>query len=305
MKSWKTETDDREKYGLYLASREWSVLKEAVHARAKGVCERCNVNKIDAVHHLTYIRKYEEQLDDLQGLCKGCHDFNHGKSDVDPKSPSLGYLGFQWLCWVEASDAKQGEQHDGWGPHHLGYTWKESQCRFSQLKHPVDIELQTHFPGKTDYFRTHRAPIFLRNELDGHLGLARLDIADIDMFWVWGIGREVLASTYFVVVVDSKFVSKIVSDPRVFAWAVWLFTVFFETESSRVNIVGDESYKDIPHVDALNTIIPIDFIDARADNYKDLYLEAGIRTARHFEGCSGYSPAEKADVKDGLDNVSD
>lgn len=104
MKSWKSETDDREKYGLYLASREWSVLKEAVHARAKGVCERCNVNKIDAVHHLTYIRKYEEQLDDLQGLCKGCHDFNHGKSDDDPSKQKIGFGGIDWIGWITLED---------------------------------------------------------------------------------------------------------------------------------------------------------------------------------------------------------
>lgn len=56
----------------------------AVHGRAGGMCERCRGNPIDAVHHLTYIRKYNELLEDLQGICSGCHDFIHGKSDVDP-----------------------------------------------------------------------------------------------------------------------------------------------------------------------------------------------------------------------------
>ena len=84
IKDWKTEADDREKYGLYLASREWGVLKEAVHKRAGGTCERCRKNPIGAVHHQTYVRKYQEQLDDLVGLCKDCHAFTHGKSDKDP-----------------------------------------------------------------------------------------------------------------------------------------------------------------------------------------------------------------------------
>lgn len=84
IKDWKTETDDREKYGLYLASREWGVLKEAVHKRADGTCERCRKNPIGAVHHQTYVRKYQEKLDDLVGLCKDCHAFTHGKSDKDP-----------------------------------------------------------------------------------------------------------------------------------------------------------------------------------------------------------------------------
>lgn len=83
--NWKDISDEREKYAAYLCSREWSVLKEAVHARAYGLCERCFTRNIDAVHHLTYARKYCERLDDLQGLCNGCHEFTHGKRDDDPR----------------------------------------------------------------------------------------------------------------------------------------------------------------------------------------------------------------------------
>jgi hypothetical protein len=36
------------------------------------------------VHHLTYERKYHERLEDLQGLCEGCHEFTHGKRNRDP-----------------------------------------------------------------------------------------------------------------------------------------------------------------------------------------------------------------------------
>ncbi len=82
---WRSITDEREKYAAYLCSREWGVLKEAVHERAGGVCERCNRNKIDAVHHLTYARKYRELLTDLAGWCGGCHAFTHGKIDYDPR----------------------------------------------------------------------------------------------------------------------------------------------------------------------------------------------------------------------------
>lgn len=82
---WRSIKDDREKYAAYLCSREWSVLKAAVHERARGRCERCEINQIDAVHHLTYARKYREDLDDLQAICNPCHEFVHGKSDFDPK----------------------------------------------------------------------------------------------------------------------------------------------------------------------------------------------------------------------------
>ncbi len=86
--NWKDIQDDREKYAAYLCSREWSVLKKAVHKRAEGLCERCQSAKIDSVHHLTYERKYTENLSDLQALCKFCHDFIHGKSDFDPEPVS-------------------------------------------------------------------------------------------------------------------------------------------------------------------------------------------------------------------------
>lgn len=83
--NWAVMEDGKEKYSAYLCSREWSVLKESVHDRANGLCERCLTRQIEAVHHLTYARKYRERLDDLQGLCGGCHSFVHGKSDVDPR----------------------------------------------------------------------------------------------------------------------------------------------------------------------------------------------------------------------------
>lgn len=81
---WQSIQNDREKYAAYLCSREWSVLKEAVKSRSGGICERCRVNKMDHVHHLTYSRKYSERLEDLQACCKKCHDFIHGKSQIDP-----------------------------------------------------------------------------------------------------------------------------------------------------------------------------------------------------------------------------
>jgi hypothetical protein len=77
-------SEDQERYGRYLCSREWGILKEAVRQRCKGICERCHHYKMSHVHHLTYARKYNELLEDLQGLCVGCHEFTHGKRDDDP-----------------------------------------------------------------------------------------------------------------------------------------------------------------------------------------------------------------------------
>ena len=82
---WQEMPEGKEKYSAYLCSREWSVLKQAVHDRADGLCERCFTREIEAVHHMSYARKYAERLGDLQGLCNGCHAFTHGKTDVDPR----------------------------------------------------------------------------------------------------------------------------------------------------------------------------------------------------------------------------
>lgn len=62
----------------YLASREWGLLKQAVRERAKNVCEMCRKRPVHAVHHLTYERLYRERLDDLLGVCNGCHEYCHG-----------------------------------------------------------------------------------------------------------------------------------------------------------------------------------------------------------------------------------
>lgn len=82
--SWQTITDDREKYKAYLCSREWALLRNAVRERCGGKCERCELNDMECVHHLTYARKYDEPIEDLAGWCNACHEFTHGKSDYDP-----------------------------------------------------------------------------------------------------------------------------------------------------------------------------------------------------------------------------
>lgn len=81
---WTTIENDREKYAAYLCSREWGVLKESVRERSGGICERCKILPQDATHHLTYERKYVENLEDLQAICTHCHEFQHGKSNADP-----------------------------------------------------------------------------------------------------------------------------------------------------------------------------------------------------------------------------
>ena len=96
--SWQTITDDREKYKAYLCSREWALLRNAVRARCDGKCERCKVNDMECVHHLTYARKYDEPIEDLAGWCNACHEFTHGKSDLDPVVVIEKQLSWRVVC---------------------------------------------------------------------------------------------------------------------------------------------------------------------------------------------------------------
>ncbi len=71
-------------YYTYLASREWALKKEAIRERSRGICERCHQAKHEQTHHLTYERLGNERLEDLLGLCKGCHEYLSAKSANDP-----------------------------------------------------------------------------------------------------------------------------------------------------------------------------------------------------------------------------
>lgn len=76
-------------YYTYLASREWALRKRSVRERSGGVCERCKMAPHTETHHLTYQNLGKEPLTDLLGVCRGCHAFLSGRSDLDPASVSL------------------------------------------------------------------------------------------------------------------------------------------------------------------------------------------------------------------------
>lgn len=85
LKSWREAgIFDKERYHRYLCSREWGLLRQAVRERCGGWCERCKAAPMSHVHHVTYIRKYNERPDDLRGYCEPCHEYTHGLRDEDP-----------------------------------------------------------------------------------------------------------------------------------------------------------------------------------------------------------------------------
>jgi hypothetical protein len=74
----------KEKYYEYLETSEWKLKRLDVIARCHNICERCGSSTVEAIHHLTYDRVFNEDLRDLQGLCKPCHAFIHGIIFTDP-----------------------------------------------------------------------------------------------------------------------------------------------------------------------------------------------------------------------------
>lgn len=74
-----------EEYDKYLETPHWRSFRRTVFAEQRrrlgqNRCERCPKNgsefKLD-VHHLTYERLGNEKVDDVQIICKECHDKIH------------------------------------------------------------------------------------------------------------------------------------------------------------------------------------------------------------------------------------
>lgn len=57
----------------YLQTPQWKALRARALDRDNHICQRCKKKRADQVHHLTYERWKNENLEDLQSLCAGCH----------------------------------------------------------------------------------------------------------------------------------------------------------------------------------------------------------------------------------------
>lgn len=76
-------------YQEYLQSRQWQAKRDAVMRRAHDRCEfmtttdgferrRCCERAVD-VHHLTYMRLFDEKLTDLLAVCRYHHRLAHDR----------------------------------------------------------------------------------------------------------------------------------------------------------------------------------------------------------------------------------
>lgn len=69
-------------YIKYLKSSKWKALRKEVLYKRGRICERCKEDlkgKITDIHHKTYENIFNESPEDLEILCRACHEKEHGK----------------------------------------------------------------------------------------------------------------------------------------------------------------------------------------------------------------------------------
>jgi 5-methylcytosine-specific restriction endonuclease McrA len=65
------------KYAAYLASPHWRTFRVFVLCLARGRCATCG-STATQVHHLTYVRRGNERISDVEPVCEACHLDEHG-----------------------------------------------------------------------------------------------------------------------------------------------------------------------------------------------------------------------------------
>ena len=62
------------KYLSYLRSKDWKEKREVFLNFANHECQECGSNKNLQVYHISYNNIYDETEDDVEVLCKECHE---------------------------------------------------------------------------------------------------------------------------------------------------------------------------------------------------------------------------------------
>lgn len=64
---------------VYSRSLHWSNLREMAFLKHGKRCQKCGCGGILDVHHLNYRNIFDVTVDDLQPICRRCHNIEHGK----------------------------------------------------------------------------------------------------------------------------------------------------------------------------------------------------------------------------------
>jgi hypothetical protein len=71
-----------QEYASYLKSDHWKALSQARRERDGYQCIWCGSNRTLDVHHVTYERFGDEDLDDLVTVCRDCHKIRHSINPI-------------------------------------------------------------------------------------------------------------------------------------------------------------------------------------------------------------------------------
>jgi 5-methylcytosine-specific restriction endonuclease McrA len=103
----------RDYYGEYLSSDRWREKRIEALKAAGYKCSRCGTHGARGgsglqVHHRTYERLGEELPDDLQVLCRRCHQAAHGKPPTRRQRQRIRAANAEadWLRAGRAQDAQ-------------------------------------------------------------------------------------------------------------------------------------------------------------------------------------------------------
>jgi len=146
-------------YAKYLQSPQWQARRKLAIEEAGSQCERCNLPRWLAeltydqdlhVHHLTYANKGRERTEDLEVLCRRCHEIEtFGRSELrSPKRATCeSCKSIHWdyrspYCAICSALFINGEMMDvvRLGENKLDGTpaWKELLDMISSLRHLAD-----------------------------------------------------------------------------------------------------------------------------------------------------------------------
>jgi len=68
---------------LYLTTAKWQDLRTKRLAIDNYTCQQCGIRKPLEVHHITYARLFNENIEDLVSVCRECHQLIHNKYGYD------------------------------------------------------------------------------------------------------------------------------------------------------------------------------------------------------------------------------
>jgi hypothetical protein len=102
----------RARYRRYLQSAAWRAKCFLVRQRSGGWCERCRArgrrSRASDVHHLTYVRLFDEHLTDLEHLCRDCHRRAHGRGGGALRKAAAWVILLGAVLWVIRLGALHG-----------------------------------------------------------------------------------------------------------------------------------------------------------------------------------------------------